>query len=82
MCIRQFRGVPYELHILPNSYLTATVNCYGRACLANFYLIMPNLPNKVQNRGIRHVLGEFCLLAKSVFKVVISQTPKSNLKRA
>ncbi len=70
-------------HNIPNIYTTATVNDDSLARLPNLYLIIPNdpnLPNKVQNRGFRHVLGVFFSQAKSGFKVSILQTPNCHLK--
>jgi hypothetical protein len=57
-----------------------TVTDDSRAVLPNFYLIIPNIPNKVQNRGIRHGLGVFFSPAKSGFKVSILQTPNGHQK--
>jgi hypothetical protein len=67
-------------HNLPKSYLTATANCYSRSVLPNSYLIIHNTPNKVQNRGILHVLSEFLDEQKVDTKVVRSQTPNRYLK--
>ncbi len=53
---------------IPNIYITATVTDDSRAHLPNFYLIIPNLPDQVQNRGIRHVLGVFFHRQKVVSK--------------
>ncbi len=57
-------------HNTPNIYITATVTDDSRAVLPNLYLIIPNIPNQVQNRGIRHGLGVFFSTAKSGFKVL------------
>ena len=69
-----------KTHSTPNNYITATVTDDSRAVLPNFYLIIPNIPNKVQNRGFRHGLGAFFSQAKSGFKVSILQTPNTHLQ--
>ena len=52
----------------------------SRTVLPNSYLIIPNIPNYVQNRGFRHGIGGFFSQAKSGFTVSILQTPNTHLK--
>ena len=69
-----------KTHNTPNIYITATVTYDSRTVLPNSYLIIPNIPNYVQNRGFRHGLDGFFSPAKSGFKVSILQTPNTHLK--
>ncbi len=56
---------------LPKSYITATVNWYSQSVLPNSDLIIPNIPNKVQNRGIRYLLAAFSFDGEKVDSQVV-----------
>ncbi len=54
---------------LPKKYLTATVNSYSRSGSHKLVQIIPNSPNKVQNRGIRLLLDVICIYGQTIVSI-------------